>query len=73
MTDKTTENGNISVDPQFIASGNRYDTYYKLQAGSPLIDAGSDVGLSFRGNAPDMGAFEFGTGIAPPTGLRIVQ
>jgi hypothetical protein len=30
----------------------------RLAAGSPLIDAGVDVGLSFEGDAPDLGAFE---------------
>ena len=32
-----------------------------LTAGSDLIDHGIDVGLSFGGAAPDLGAFEFGT------------
>ena len=32
-----------------------------LAAGSDLIDHGIDVGLSFGGAAPDLGAFEFGT------------
>jgi hypothetical protein len=30
-----------------------------LQASSPCIDAGVDVGLPYLGPAPDMGAFEF--------------
>jgi MYXO-CTERM domain-containing protein len=31
-----------------------------LVAGSDLIDAGTDVGLSYAGEAPDLGAFEYG-------------
>ncbi|APZ45418.1 hypothetical protein BW723_03470 [Polaribacter reichenbachii] len=32
--------------------------FLKLVTGSDLIDAGVDVGLSFNGSAPDIGAFE---------------
>jgi len=32
---------------------------YRLQAGSPLIDAGIDIGLPYVGAAPDIGAYEF--------------
>lgn len=32
---------------------------YRLSAGSAAIDAGTNVGLSYRGSAPDIGAFEF--------------
>ena len=31
---------------------------FRLKAGSALIDAGIDVGLPFKGKAPDVGAFE---------------
>ncbi len=33
-------------------------TFMHLSTGSPLVDAGTDVGLPFNGNAPDLGAFE---------------
>jgi len=46
---------NIFVDPLFVDPP--YD--YRLQASSPAIDAGMDVGLPYEGSAPDMGAFEF--------------
>ncbi len=36
-----------------------YGANYTLQAGSPLIDAGVNVGLPFLGNAPDIGYSEF--------------
>jgi hypothetical protein len=37
-------------------------TFMHLAPGSELIDAGADVGLPFRGVAPDIGAFETSTG-----------
>lgn len=43
-------------DPLFVSP---LDGDYHLQAGSPLIDAGIDVGLPFSGEAPDIGAYEF--------------
>jgi hypothetical protein len=35
-------------------------TFMHLAAGSPLIDKGKDVGLTFVGTAPDLGAYEYG-------------
>ena len=32
--------------------------FFKLQSGSSLINAGTDVGLDYNGSAPDIGAFE---------------
>lgn len=34
-------------------------SFFRLKAGSDLIDKGVDVGLPFNGSAPDLGAFEF--------------
>jgi hypothetical protein len=47
--------GNFEENPGFIdpTAGD-----YRLQAGSALIDAGKDVGLPFKGKAPDIGAIE---------------
>ena len=39
-----------------------------MQPGSPLIDAGTDVGIPFCGAAPDVGAIE-----VCPQGLEPVQ
>ncbi len=33
---------------------------FRLNASSNLIDAGVDVGLTYNGSAPDLGAFEYG-------------
>lgn len=47
--------GNVSVDPEFAdPSGGDF----RLRDGSPMIDAGADVGRPFEGAAPDMGAYE---------------
>jgi len=43
-------------DPLFIDSTSGD---FHLQSGSPLIDAGIDIGLPFSGSAPDLGAYEF--------------
>ena len=59
MGDQTGINGNISSDPRFVnaAAGD-----YRPMAGSPCIDAGTNVGIPANG-VPDMGAFEYnGTG-----------
>ncbi len=49
--------GNIDADPLFVDADN--DDYH-LTGDSPCIDAGTDVGMPFVGEAPDMGAFEYG-------------
>lgn len=46
----------ISANPLFVNP----PADYTLQPGSPLIDAGVDVGLPYVGAAPDIGAFEYG-------------
>jgi parallel beta-helix repeat protein len=48
----------IFGDPLFVnpSAGN-----FHLQANSPAIDAGINVGLPYFGSAPDLGAFEYGS------------
>lgn len=64
LADPTGADGNVSVDPLFVSSGD-----LRLQAGSPVVDAGQDasalgVGVDFdgvarpRGLAWDIGAYE---------------
>lgn len=45
----------VVADPLFLDDGARD---YRLAAGSPCIDHGADLGLSYAGAAPDMGCFE---------------
>jgi len=46
-----------NVDPQFV-DPLRGDL--RLTASSPCIDAGTDVGLPYAGQAPDLGCYEYG-------------
>lgn len=41
--------------------------FAKLKADSDLIDKGVEVGLPFNGNAPDLGAYEYGSSITIPS------
>lgn len=41
-------------------------TFLQLAAGSDLIDAGTNVGTAYSGNAPDRGVFEYGNTVPPP-------
>ncbi len=47
--------GNISLEPSFVDAG-RGD--FNLREDSPCIDTGTDIGLPYNENAPDMGALE---------------
>jgi len=55
--DNVEATNSIVADPIFIDPSNRN---FWLQEGSPAIDAGVDMGLPYQGNAPDLGAFEYG-------------
>ncbi len=47
------------LDPRQV-NGDLPDlNFLKLRAGSQLIDKGAEVGLPFKGSAPDLGAYEF--------------
>lgn len=48
----------LSVDPLFVDS---LAGDLRLLTGSPLIDAGIDVGFPYLGTAPDIGAYEYGS------------
>ncbi|MBI2842593.1 MAG: carboxypeptidase regulatory-like domain-containing protein [Armatimonadetes bacterium] len=44
-------------DPMYLSPG----INFRLRAGSPVIDIGTDVGQPFVGSAPDLGAYEYDT------------
>ena len=56
MPSAATGTNNINADPLFE---DPWVADFHLQGTSPCIDAGTDVGLPFEGNAPDMGCFEY--------------
>jgi VCBS repeat-containing protein len=59
-TENTTLENNIQEDPQLIMGFNRPDPYYiPSSQSSPVVDAGTDVGLPFVGSAPDIGGYEY--------------
>ena len=65
-------NNLLGTNPLFV---NAAGDDFHLQSGSPAIDAGVVMpGLSFNGSAPDLGAFEMGTGgqLPAPRNLRLV-
>ncbi len=49
---------NLTSDPLITQTGARPDPYYMPKPGSPLIDAGLNVGYPFSGSAPEIGALE---------------
>lgn len=53
-TGVTVSNNLLGTNPSFVGGG-----IYTLQSGSALINAGTNVGLSFLGSAPDIGFAEF--------------
>ena len=63
MPDGATGGNNINVNPEFadIAALD-----FHLQETSPCIDAGTDIGYEYIGEAPDMGCFEYD----PSTGIN---
>lgn len=61
-----TYSGNFSSAPNLDGS-------YHPNVGSPLIDAGVNVGLSFSGSAPDIGYFETGGNSNPTADAGIDQ
>ena len=56
-------NSQLNADPLFT---NRGAEDFTLQAGSPALNAGVDLGLPYYGAAPDMGYWEY-WGDPPPT------
>lgn len=66
-TDTISGTGDVTADPTFT---DEVGNDFTLQAGSPCIDAGTNVGLSWEGSGPDIGRYEYSSG--PPAGGPIV-
>ncbi|MCK5774922.1 MAG: T9SS type A sorting domain-containing protein [Bacteroidales bacterium] len=63
LPDGATGSNNINGNPLFIDANNQD---YNLQETSACIDAGTDIGYEFYGEAPDMGCYEYD----PTTALK---
>ena len=65
----------VSIDTAGVRGPRKVDgslpdvSFLHLVEGSDLVDAGTDVGIPFKGLAPDLGAFESD----PPTGILPVE
>jgi hypothetical protein len=54
------EKNNIITNPGFLQTGKRWGNYYKAAtANAAMLDKGIDVGIPFKGLAPDIGRWEF--------------
>ena len=60
------DNQSVFANPLFVSSNPQVREDFKLAPGSPAIDAGFDIGLSYDGLAPDIGAYEYISGIVEP-------
>ncbi len=67
-----TYTNNLLVNCGITQSGARPDPYYVPAGGSPLIDAGVNVGFPYHGSAPDIGAHEAKSAAAPTNQLPAV-
>jgi len=74
-TNNVNDSGNISDNAVFVTSGNKPAPYYKLQAGSPAINAGDpSIKVPQSWGIIDIGRYEWtSTGNMPntPTGLTV--
>ena len=60
LTGVQSEKNNIIKNPGFLQKGNRWGNYYKAaNANAAMVDKGVDVGIRFKGLAPDIGRWEF--------------
>ena len=64
-----TYTNNLQLNCKITQSGARPDPYYLPLGGSPLVDAGVNVGFPFQGSAPDIGAHEFKSAQTPANQL----
>lgn len=60
-TTSGTISNNLTGDPKVSKTGAKPSPYFVPASGSPLIDKGVNLGFTFAGSAPEIGAHEIGT------------
>lgn len=66
IVDDQSNSWNLGItNPSFESTDPTSSDFLRLSPDSPAIDAGIDVGLSFEGSAPDIGAYETGATSTP--------
>ncbi len=61
FTDDQNNSWNLNIeDPLFVSEDPASPDFLHLAPGSTAIEVGADIGLPFTGNAPDLGAYEWG-------------
>lgn len=60
-TDFLSIDTSLALMPRDSNGNLQANNFFRLAAGSSLIDAGVDVGIPYYGSAPDLGAFEYST------------
>ncbi len=76
QTFNTTISESLEFKPALNFSGIRPDHYYRpTDKFSNVVDAGTDVGISYVGTAPDIGMFEYNQPdqLLPPSGFRFLS
>jgi parallel beta-helix repeat protein len=60
-------------DPQFRSIDPSDPDFLRLSSDSPAVDAGVDVGLSFSGDSPDLGVYEYTAATTESTASATVK
>lgn len=74
VTGITSQSGNLVANPQFKATGQRWEDYYApATSNSNLVDAGVDIGHPYNGSSPDIGAYEYGSSGSRTTNIGLQE
>ena len=60
-------------NPGFVSTDSSSDAFLGLSSNSPAVNAGTDIGLSYSGSAPDIGALQLSQTIASLVGVSVTE